>query len=308
VTNVSDRAFTVSWLTDLPAAGQVNYGTTPALGHSRADDAGAGPYTHHVTLSDLIPGATYYFDVVADGQVDDNNGAHYQLTLPPTGGLPPATDWFWGFVYGPDGITPAAGVIVYVTLVDGDGAGSPGDSTSLSALTDANGVWFINLALARTADYSAFFDYTPMGGDLARVEAEAGPDGSTAFTVDLGASYVPGGARTPLTLTFAPRVAVGRQADDVTLTWQHNVLLTSYQVWRHTTPYFSPGDPAASLLASGLPPSGCAENGGAITCVAAGDVGSSARYFYVVRGITGDGVAVDSNQVGMFSFTLVPGD
>jgi hypothetical protein len=124
----------------------------------------------------------------------------------------------------------------------------------------------------------------------------------------LGDSYGPDGLRTPIILTFAPRVAIGRQVNDVTLTWRHNVLLTSYQIWRHTTPYFSPDDPAASLLASGLPPSGCAENGGAITCVAAGDVGSGARYFYVVRGITGDGVAVDSNQVGVFSFTLVSGD
>jgi hypothetical protein len=309
VTNVSDFAFAVSWLTDLPASGQVRYGTTPALGHSQDDDTGAGPYTHHVTLSGLIPATTYYFDVIADGQVDDNGGAHYQLTLPPTGGIQPGADYFWGYVYQADGITPAAGAIVYVTLEDGDGAGSPGSSAPLSALADAGGVWYVNLAFARTADYSAFFAYTASGSDLAHVEAQAGPMGYAAFAPALGDSYGPDGLRTPIILTFAPRVASGRQANDVTLTWQHNLLLVSYQVWRATTPYFSPDDPAASLLASGLPPTpNCTGNGGTIACIVAGDVGSGTSYFYVVRGITGVGLAVDSNQVGMFNFALTPGN
>ncbi len=309
VTNVSDFAFTVSWLTDLPASGQVHYGPTPALGHSQNDDAGAGPYTHHVTLSGLIPATTYYFDVVADGQVDDNGGAHHQLTLPPTGGIQPEADYFWGYVYEADGVTPAAGAIVYVTLEDGDGAGSPGSSAPLSALTDAGGVWYVNLAWARTADYNAFFAYTASGSDLARVEAQAGPAGYAAFALALGDSHGPDGIRTPILLTFAPRVAIGRQANDVTLTWQHNALLISYQVWRATTPYFSPDDPAASLLASGLPPApNCTGSGGTITCVAAGDGGSGTHYFYVVRGVMGASLAVDSNQVGVFNFALTPGN
>ncbi len=307
VTNVSDFAFTVSWLTDLPASGQVHYGPTPALGHSQNDDAGAGPYTHHVTLSGLIPATTYYFDVVADGQVDDNGGAHHQLTLPPTGGIQPEADYFWGYVYEADGVTPAAGAIVYVTLEDGDGAGSPGSSAPLSALADAGGVWYVNLAWARSADYSAFFAYTANGSDLAHVEAQAGPVGDVAFAPTLGDSYSPDGARMPIILTFAPRVVIGRQVNDVTLTWQHNVLLISYQVWRHTTPYFTPDTAGAALIANGLPPAGCSQNSGTIACSAAGDVASATRRFYLVRGETVDGLTVDSNQVGAFGFALVAG-
>jgi len=309
IANVTDHAFTVSWLTSGPAAGQMHYGTTPALGGSRNDDAGAGPYTHHVTLSGLIPATTYYFDVIADGQVENNAGAHYQVTLPPTGGIPPEADYFWGYVFQADGITPAAGAIVYVMLEDGDGAGSPGSSAPLSALADAAGVWYVNLAWARTADYSTFFAYTASGGDLVDVQAQAGPDGSAAVTVDLGDSYVSGGVRTPLAIVLPPRLGAVRQGNAVVLTWQHSAQFTTYEVWRHTVPYFSPDDPSASLIASGMPPApDCTLDDGTITCTDPSTVGNAGtNYFYLVRGIKEAGAAVDLNRVGEFDFNIEPG-
>ena len=42
ITNVRDVSFTVSWLTDSPAAGHLNYGPTTALGATAYDDRGAG--------------------------------------------------------------------------------------------------------------------------------------------------------------------------------------------------------------------------------------------------------------------------
>ncbi len=197
VTNLSDKGFTVSWVTNVAAAGQVNYDTTPTLGRQQADDLGAGPYTHHVSLGGLAPSVTYYFDVVSDGQTDDNGGLHYSVTTGPTLAIP-SMDTIYGQVFRPDGVTPVAGAIVYVTVADRNGSGSSDRSAPLSALSDADGYWFVNLASIRAADYAAYFSYSAAGGDDLELQANDGPPGVAALTVDLGQSYVSGGYRTAL--------------------------------------------------------------------------------------------------------------
>jgi hypothetical protein len=194
VTNLSDKGFTVSWTTNVASVGQVNYGTTPALGSSRSDDPGAGPYTHHVTLTGLLPGTTYYFDVVSGGYTDNNSGAHYTATTGPTLAIP-GTDSVYGQVFRPGGVTPVAGAIVYVTVADRNGSGGAGRSAVLSALSDSDGYWFVNLASVRTADSAAYFSYSAAGGDDLELQADDGPPGRAGLTVDLGQSYVAGGYR-----------------------------------------------------------------------------------------------------------------
>ena len=109
----------------------------------------------------------------------------------------------------------------------------------------------------------------------------------------------------------APRlVSADRQAGDVILSWQHQDRYTGYEVWRHTAPYFAAGDPAATLLASGLPPApGCTQNGATITCADAGAIGGGdASYYYVVRGIRPSGGRVSFNRTGKFDVALQPGE
>ena len=183
ITNLSERAFAVTWITNQPASGQVNHGTTPALGSSKGDDAGAGPHTHHVTLTGLIPGTQYFLDVVSDGVIDDNGGSHYQVTTAPLGEAPPSPDWAYGQVYRQDGSTPAVGTIVYVTLQDGDGGGDAGNAWPLSALVAGNGYWFVNLASARRSEGSGYFSYSP-AGDWLLLEAEGAIDGWAEQRVD----------------------------------------------------------------------------------------------------------------------------
>lgn len=192
VTNVSDKSFTVSWTTDAPAAGSLSYGATPALGSSQADDPGAGQYTHHVTLSGLSPATAYYFDVVADGSIDNNGGLHYAVTTGPTLSIP-GSDTIFGRVLRSDGATPAQGAIVYVTLVDRDGTGSSGRSAILSALVDDSGYWFLNLAVARASDGQTYFAYSAAGGDDLELQAQGGPSGVAQLTVDVGQSNDPQG-------------------------------------------------------------------------------------------------------------------
>jgi hypothetical protein len=211
VTNLSDKGFTVSWTTNVASVGQVNYGMTPALGSSRSEDPGAGPYTHHVSLGGLTPNTPYYFDVISGGYRDDNGGLHYTVTTGPTLTIP-GMDTVYGQVFRPDGTTPVAGAIVYVTVVDRNGSGGSGRSAALSALSDADGYWFVNLASIRTADSAAYFSYSAAGGDDLELQANDGPPGAAVLAVDLGQSYVAGGYRTaapPLNLApFRPSGAV----------------------------------------------------------------------------------------------------
>ncbi len=92
------------------------------------------------------------------------------------------------------------------------------------------------------------------------------------------------------------------------LTWAHASPNLSYQIWRHTVPYFDLVSPPATLVASGLPPAGCDLEGGIITCSLPGDIGEpTTNHFYVVRGIGSGGANTDSNRTGEFDFALTPG-
>ena len=185
VTNVRDTSFTVSWVTNEAATGEVHYGTDPVnLNLVAYDDrdTGTNDDTHHVTLTGLAPETTYYFDVVSDGTTDDNGGTHYSVTTGPTLGLP-APDTIYGQVFKADGTTPAEGAIVYITLFDDDGSGSPGQAAPLSALVESSGYWFANLGNARTADLSGYFSYSA-SGDGVDMAAQGAGDGTASQTVD----------------------------------------------------------------------------------------------------------------------------
>ena len=184
-TNVRDTSFTVSWLTNVDADGEVHYGTDPAnLNQTAYDDRGAGTSddTHYVTLTDLTPNTNYYFDVVSGSTTDDNGGAHYSVTTGPTLGLP-ASDTIYGQVFKEDGTTLAEGTIVYITLRDADGSGSPDEAAPLSALVDDTGYWYANLGNARTADLSGYFDYSA-SGDWVLLKAQGAADGVGCLAVN----------------------------------------------------------------------------------------------------------------------------
>jgi len=106
----------------------------------------------------------------------------------------------------------------------------------------------------------------------------------------------------------APAVAIAREAgNSAALTWAHAAANASYQVWRGTAPYFSPGA-GATLIGDGAT-GNCSNVGGAVACtdpVALGD--PAANVFYLVRAFNAAGAAADSNRVGGFAFALQPGN
>ncbi|MBC7224200.1 MAG: fibronectin type III domain-containing protein, partial [Anaerolineae bacterium] len=210
VTNVRDVTFTVSWVTDEASDSRVLYGTTPALGNVAYDKRGASytGHTHYVEITGLTPGTPYYFDVQSGTTVDDNGGAHYQVTTGPTLS-PPSSDAVYGQVFMAGGTVPAVGTIVYITLQDNNGSGSPGQAAPMSALVEASGYWHANLGNARVQTLDSYFSYSPSGDQLV-LYAQGGPAGTAAQTVDTAndspapAMTLEGPTPTPTSTPFTP--------------------------------------------------------------------------------------------------------
>ena len=110
----------------------------------------------------------------------------------------------------------------------------------------------------------------------------------------------------------APVVTITKSGSDVRLTWPHvkkdtlgnDVTVTSYEVWRSTKPYFTPGpgDPAIVRLPDVLPPFGST-----VTTTDSGVLTAGVSYTYVVRAVAGSAVSASSKRVGAFVFGIVPG-
>lgn len=148
ITNIADKAFTISFYTDEATAGFVKYGTTDADLSSQASDdrdqlsGTVGKYSlHHVTLKGLKPNTQYFFTLgTGSGVVYDNNGSPFTVkTTAEVSGPPPVANTIYGTVTNAGG-TAAEGSVVYLAI---DGV------NELSALVKSSGSWAIPLANAR---------------------------------------------------------------------------------------------------------------------------------------------------------------
>ena len=183
ITNLRDTSFAVSWTTDREATGHLEF----ADGRVAYDVRGEGfaGDTHYVVVTGLSPETTYRFDVHSGVTVDDNEGMHYAVTTMPTLDTLPNSDAVYGQVFLANRVTPAEGAIVYLTLADGDGQGSPGEAAVMSALVDEHGWWQANLGNTRLADGSGTFAYSA-AGDAVTLVAQGAAVGFIAQTVDTG--------------------------------------------------------------------------------------------------------------------------
>jgi cytochrome c biogenesis protein CcmG/thiol:disulfide interchange protein DsbE len=90
VSNITDLASTISWITDKPATSQVAYGTTNAYGSNTTLNQTLGT-NHNATLSGLIPGTTYHFKVISnDGS--GNEVASLDQTFTTRSAVPASTE------------------------------------------------------------------------------------------------------------------------------------------------------------------------------------------------------------------------
>ena len=145
ITNVSDTSLTISWYTDAPTNGFVEWGESESLGKTAQDNLGSS-YTHSLTLHNLTTSTNYFFKINSGGIDFLNEGSPWQTTTAQTLTLPQAT-FASGKIIDSDG-QPVAQALVYVTIAS--------NLTQLSTITTSSGDWLVPISIARTTDLSEY--------------------------------------------------------------------------------------------------------------------------------------------------------
>ncbi len=217
ITNVRGNQFTVSWTTADNVEADVRYGSSildTDTWSSASDYRGSvSDDVHHVTISDLTPEQTVYFEIISGTTTDNNGGAYYSINPGPAITPPPGSCQPAGKVFKDTGKTnPAYATIVYVTI-----KGDPDSATeSVMVTTGTSGYWFLELSNFRTADYSALYNAdieSVCGTQEILVEAQAGNNGTAQMTT-FSQDYLENGLLTALILV--PAATLSTTATDPT--------------------------------------------------------------------------------------------
>ncbi len=111
-----------------------------------------------------------------------------------------------------------------------------------------------------------------------------------------------------------PAVSIARSGSSAVLSWSavtqdvfgQPTAVTSYLIWRSTTPYFDPNRPNCNCRRVATTSALTWTDTGAIGPIT--PIGDTANnYFYVVQAANSAGHSVPSNRVGEFDFALTPG-
>lgn len=188
VTNITDKSFTVSWITDAPASGFIQFGLNEEINLTAQDDrdeaaATTGEFTtHYVTLKNLQPNTNYSFKIFSGKTEFANNGQPYQVTTATAPSTPaPPNDVAYGTVLQANG-TPAEGAIVYLSL---------SNAVTQSALTKNSGSWLISLNTARDSRLANYATYDLEASIEEILVQAAGLGTATAVTITKNDSPVP---------------------------------------------------------------------------------------------------------------------
>lgn len=152
ITNIADNKFSVSWTTQKPTVGKVEYGNVgEKLDKQKGDDRGETftGQTHHVTVTDLQPGTNYAFRILSGEGLQrfDNNGSVYTATTGTTIASVPAARSLYG-----DVVNASEDTLVYVTMPDAQPA---------SLTLNSKGSYSIPISTIRSADLKNFVSYDP---------------------------------------------------------------------------------------------------------------------------------------------------
>jgi len=190
ITNIADNKFSVSWTTQTPTIGKVEYGNVgEKLDKQKGDDRGETfvGQTHHITVNDLQPGTNYAFRILSGEGLQrfDNNGSVYTTTTGTTIASVPAARSLYG-----DVSNASEDTLVYVTMPDAQPA---------SLTLNSKGSYSIPLSTIRSADLKNFVSYDP----AATVVSLILDNGLTKSTVTVSTTNI----------TPVPTIAMGENAD-----------------------------------------------------------------------------------------------
>jgi Bacterial Ig-like domain/Purple acid Phosphatase, N-terminal domain len=158
ISNISNNAFTVSFITGVAVVGTVSYGTDPSTPGIALDDrdkktgSSMSHQIHFITITNLNPSTRYYFVIDSGSQKATNNGSPYEITTAPPL-VSPATGQpvLSGTVVQNNGSAPQEG-IVYVTAPD---------SQQMATLINQNGSYQLSLNGMRENTTSSVALLTP---------------------------------------------------------------------------------------------------------------------------------------------------
>lgn len=152
ITNISEKSFSVSWITDKNTQGFLSFGESSSLGNStqQQENTPAGTLVHQVNVDGLKAQTTYYFKVGSGKDLFDNNGQLYQAKTAPSLSNPPQPDVVFGLIVDQTGSSiPQA--LVYLNLLG---------TTPLSVVSGSDGKWSLPLSTARSTNLSSFAQYS----------------------------------------------------------------------------------------------------------------------------------------------------
>jgi len=174
--NQTSSSATISWISADSVDVCIYYGLTSALGDSVND------YTvddiHLVQLTELQSDTTYYYAIRSGAEYDNNGGIYYTFRTTEIGaGIPYG---IYGTVCLSDSTNPAPRAISIITVK----GSADNHSLPLSSLTDASGVWYINLGNLKDSITNDV--YSCSSGDTMYINIWGGNEGETADTIIIG--------------------------------------------------------------------------------------------------------------------------
>lgn len=162
VSNISDSATTISWITEAQTTDFISYGETENVNTIIKESEGDQKFfTHSITITGLKANTQYFYKINSDGTNFDNNGIPWQFTTGPKITENQKTISVSGSVITAGG-QPSKRAIIYVTI----------DGYLLSTLTSDAGSFVVQLGSARSTNLSRYAEIS-MNQTLLDVSIEA---------------------------------------------------------------------------------------------------------------------------------------
>ena len=203
VSNHTNSAVTISWITENPSPGVVHYSTDAGLlnpstaGDVRdTDEQLYEGITHYVNLYNLQKETTYYFEVISGDDLDDNGGNYHTFRTMKEPYAPPGICLLYGHVYSPGDMAPAEGAILFLRMTHKGVVSYP-----LSRLIGGDASFLFNMKEARSSVTDGLFSAI-ISGDPIHLEVTYYADSAvdTDFTYT-GCTFNCGSLVLPLPLS-----------------------------------------------------------------------------------------------------------